>query len=319
MTPKPVLVVLLVLGLGVPLSACGSSPQALRAVPRTSTAHATTTEPLSPTSAVPTTVAPSTSVVPTTAPACNSNLADQLASTDQATQLIIVDASTYATTSATLSVWQREGSCWVAVFGPWTAHIGANGFSDHHVEGDDTTPTGAYGIGAVMYGNAPNPGVQYSYQQLVCGDWWDEDPSTPDYNTFQHVACGTNPPFGGDSEALWTTVPAYDYFAVIDYNDNPIVSGAGSAIFLHVDTGSPTAGCVSIPVSELTAVLDWLSPAANPLIDVYKRQSLRSRRVTSSPSRSGNITSSTIRSGVRSWAASSAWRPSLACSTSNPS
>ena len=29
-----------------------------------------------------------------------------------------------------------------------------------------------------------------------------------------------------------------------------------------MDGHSPAAGCVSIPVSELTAVLDWLSPAA---------------------------------------------------------
>jgi L,D-peptidoglycan transpeptidase YkuD (ErfK/YbiS/YcfS/YnhG family) len=205
-------------------------------------------------------------VVPTTAPACNSNLADQLASTDQATQLIIVDASTYATTSATLSVWQREGSCWVAVFGPWTAHIGANGFSDHHVEGDDTTPTGAYGIGAVMYGNAPNPGVQYSYQQLVCGDWWDEDSNSPEYNTFQYVPCGEIPSFGGDSEALWEETNVYPSFAVIDYNASPVVPGAGSAIFIAANLGSPTEGCVGLPVDELDQLLRWLNPAALPLV-----------------------------------------------------
>jgi L,D-peptidoglycan transpeptidase YkuD (ErfK/YbiS/YcfS/YnhG family)/NADPH-dependent 7-cyano-7-deazaguanine reductase QueF-like protein len=197
---------------------------------------------------------------------CPANVANQLANTGLATQLITVDAPSYSSTTATLTAWQLEGGCWQTVFGPSTARVGTAGVSDHKQEGDGTTPTGAYSIGSTMYGVDPNPGVSYAYHQLVCGDWWDEDPSTPDYNTFQHVACGTNPPFGGDSEALWTTVPAYDYFAVIDYNDNPIVSGAGSAIFLHVDTGSPTAGCVSIPVSELTAVLDWLSPAANPLI-----------------------------------------------------
>jgi L,D-peptidoglycan transpeptidase YkuD (ErfK/YbiS/YcfS/YnhG family) len=271
MTPKPFLVGLSVLGLGVPLAACGSSPQALRAAPRTSTAHATTTEPLTPTravpttTAVPTTVAPSTAVAPT-ATACNSNLADQLASTNQATQLIVVDASTYATTTATVSVWQREGSCWVAVFGPWTAHIGANGFSDHHAEGDDTTPTGAYGIGAVMYGNAPNPGVEYRYQQVVCGDWWDEDPNSPEYNTFQYVPCGETPSFGGDSEALWEETNVYPSFAVIDYNTSPVVPGAGSAIFIAANLGSPTEGCVGLPVDELDQLLRWLNPAAFPLI-----------------------------------------------------
>jgi L,D-peptidoglycan transpeptidase YkuD (ErfK/YbiS/YcfS/YnhG family) len=266
MTSKPVLFVLLVLGLGVPLSACGASPQGLRTVPRRPTTHAPTTEPLTTTSVVPTTVAPSTAVVPTTTPACSSNLANQLASTDQATQLITVDTSTYATTSATLSVWQREGSCWVAVFGPWTARIGANGFSDHHLEGDDTTPTGAYGIGTVMYGNAANPGVQYQYQQLVCGDWWDEDPSSPEYNTFQYVPCGETPSFGGDSEALWEETNVYPSFAVINYNTSPVVSGAGSAIFIAANLGSPTEGCVGLPIDELDQLLRWLNPAASPLV-----------------------------------------------------
>jgi L,D-peptidoglycan transpeptidase YkuD (ErfK/YbiS/YcfS/YnhG family) len=266
MTLKPFLHGLLVLGIGVPLAACGSAPQAIRAAPGTSTAHATTTEPPTSTSGVPSTVAPSTAVTPTTAPACSSNLADRLASAAQATQLITVDAPTYATTSATVSVWQREGPCWVAVFGPWTAHIGANGFSDHHVEGDDTTPTGAYGIGAVMYGNAPNPGVQYQYQQLVCGDWWDEDSNSPQYNTFQSVPCGETPSFGGDSEALWQETNVYPSFAVIDYNTSPVVPGAGSAIFIAANLGSPTEGCVGLPVDELDQLLRWLNPADLPLV-----------------------------------------------------
>ncbi len=151
-------------------------------------------------------------------------------------------------------------------FGPWTAHVGSTGLSDNKHEGDGATPTGAYSIGATMYGVDPNPGVQEAYHQLVRGDWWDEDPSTPAYNMFQHVPCGTAPPFGGDSEALWQSVPAYDYFAVIDYNMNPVVPGRGSAIFLRVDTGVPTAGCVSIPQADLLQVLDWLSPSAGPLI-----------------------------------------------------
>jgi L,D-peptidoglycan transpeptidase YkuD (ErfK/YbiS/YcfS/YnhG family) len=41
--------------------------------------------------------------------------------------------------------------------------LGRNGLSDHHVEGDGTTPTGAYGLGPVIYGLAPDPGVRYPY------------------------------------------------------------------------------------------------------------------------------------------------------------
>jgi L,D-peptidoglycan transpeptidase YkuD (ErfK/YbiS/YcfS/YnhG family) len=177
-----------------------------------------------------------------------------------------VEAAGYGTTAATVILWQRTGASWGAVAGPWPAVIGAAGFSDHHREGDNTTPTGAYGIGAVMYGNAPNPRVRYAYHSLVCGDWWDEDPSSPDYNTFQHVPCGEQPPFGGGSEALWTETQAYPSFAVIDYNAAPIVAGAGSAIFIHADIGNPTAGCVSLPLGDLDQLLDWFNPAASPLV-----------------------------------------------------
>jgi L,D-peptidoglycan transpeptidase YkuD (ErfK/YbiS/YcfS/YnhG family) len=106
----------------------------------------------------------------------------------------------------------------------------------------------------------------------VCGDWWDEDSRSALYNHFVHVQCGTTPHFGGDSEALWETVPQYEYFAVISYNHSPVVRGRGSAIFLHVSKGIPTTGCVSLPVTDLLHVLRALLPSEHPLIDISTRQ-----------------------------------------------
>ena len=65
-------------------------------------------------------------------------------------------------------------------------------------------------------------------------------------------------------------VPAYDYAAVIAYN-TARVRGRGSAIFLHVGTGSATAGCVSLPRLELLRILRWLRPAAHPQITISAR------------------------------------------------
>jgi L,D-peptidoglycan transpeptidase YkuD (ErfK/YbiS/YcfS/YnhG family) len=62
-------------------------------------------------------------------------------------------------------------------------------------------------------------------------------------------------------------VPAYDYAAVIAYN-TARRPGLGSAIFLHVGTGSATAGCVSLPAAELVKVLRWLRPAGHPAIAI---------------------------------------------------
>lgn len=44
--------------------------------------------------------------------------------------------------------------------------------------------------------------------------------------------------------------------------------GLGSAIFLHADTGSATAGCVSLPASELVRILRWLRQAEHPAITI---------------------------------------------------
>jgi L,D-peptidoglycan transpeptidase YkuD (ErfK/YbiS/YcfS/YnhG family) len=181
-------------------------------------------------------------------------------------ELVTVEAPSMTSTVASVSLWSRIGTCFERVDGPWIASVGRSGLSSHKVEGDGTTPIGEYSIGPVMYGIAPNPGVAYQYHRIVCGDWWDEAPSSPMYNRFVHVACGTAPPFGGDSEALWRVVPQYNYFAVVEYNASPIVPGRGSAIFVHETTGVPTAGCVALETGALLTLLRWLRPVDHPLI-----------------------------------------------------
>ncbi len=197
----------------------------------------------------------------------NAPLVDELASTGGAQQVIIIDAPDAASTTATLTAYEDDGNGWYEAFGPMPAVDGASGWlpASSRTEGDDTTPEGLYAMGSTMYGTDPDPGAQFAYHQLVCGDWWDEDPQSPTYNAFQHVACGTTPPFGADSEALWTEGNAYPSMAVIDFNTPP--SGPfGSGIFLHADTGAPTQGCVSLPLPDLDSVLRWLNPALHPVI-----------------------------------------------------
>jgi L,D-peptidoglycan transpeptidase YkuD (ErfK/YbiS/YcfS/YnhG family) len=200
-----------------------------------------------------------------------STTADAIVGASKSGQLITVTSSSMRSQNATLEFFVRQGGCFRLVDGPYPALLGLNGLSVHHREGDDTTPTGLFAFQSTMYGVLPNPGVAYSYHRLVCGDWWDEQSSSPLYNHFVHVRCRTKPIFGGDSEALWESVPSYDYFAVIAYNRHPIVPGKGSAIFLHVSSGRPTAGCVSIPLADLVRVLRGLRPNMSPLIDISAR------------------------------------------------
>jgi L,D-peptidoglycan transpeptidase YkuD (ErfK/YbiS/YcfS/YnhG family) len=188
--------------------------------------------------------------------------------TGAGSQLITVEAPSAKTTYASLRLWRREGDCWAPAAGPWTARVGRNGLSGNRREGDGTTPTGTYSIGLVMYGVAPNPGVRYRYRRIVCGDYWVEDPGSPVYNTFQHVPCGSRPPFRVAGDRLWTNTTAYRHFAVIDFNMRPVVPGRGSGIFLHAGTGGPTNGCVSLPLPRLVHVLRWLRPASSPRIAI---------------------------------------------------
>ena len=47
---------------------------------------------------------------------------------------------------------------------------------------------------------------------------------------------------------------------------HPTIPGRGSAIFLHVQIGKPTSGCISLHYNDLVHVLRWLTPSAHPAI-----------------------------------------------------
>jgi L,D-peptidoglycan transpeptidase YkuD (ErfK/YbiS/YcfS/YnhG family) len=176
-------------------------------------------------------------------------------------QLIAVTAASYGATQAELTAYQRAGGQWRRVLGPWTAWIGRNGMAPPGAkrEGDGRTPSGTFGFG-FFFGVDPDPGVRFPYRRIAAFDVWDDDPSSPLYNLWvddQDASPGANP------EPM--DVSAYDYGAVIGYN-TARTPGLGSAIFLHINIGTPTAGCVTLPVSELLEILRWLNPAAAPRI-----------------------------------------------------
>ncbi|MGO8907087.1 MAG: L,D-transpeptidase family protein [Solirubrobacteraceae bacterium] len=195
-----------------------------------------------------------------------------------ADQLVVVSSPTYDPPApgylATLRTYERTNgsSRWRAVFTAWQAETGYGHLRDVRHEGDGSTPTGVFSVGDTMYGNDPDPGrLHYAYHRLACGDWWDEDPYSSHYNRLVHVPCGVTPPFASSSEALWTETVAYPYFAVVQFNAEPIVAGAnapGSGIFLHSWVGGPTAGCVALPKTELVRLLRWLMPSAHPIIEI---------------------------------------------------
>jgi L,D-peptidoglycan transpeptidase YkuD (ErfK/YbiS/YcfS/YnhG family) len=179
-------------------------------------------------------------------------------------QLITVTAASYTATYATLRVYQLSGTKRVLIFGPWTARVGYDGVAGpgKKREGDGKTPSGTYGL-SFFFGVQPDLGFAFPFRHAYVYDYWDDNPASPRYNEWVD-ARKQNP--GADPEPMHQ-VPAYDYAAVIAYN-TARVPGRGSAIFLHVGTGTATAGCVSLPRAELIKLLRWLRPADYPLISI---------------------------------------------------
>ena len=176
-------------------------------------------------------------------------------------QLVTVTAASYGATRAELTAYRREGGRWYRVFGPRVAWIGRNGMAPPGAkrEGDGRTPSGTFGFG-FFFGVEPDPGVRFPYRRVGGSDFWDDDPSSPLYNEWVDDR-DANP--GADPEPM--DVSAYDYGAVIGY-DTARTPGLGSAIFLHINIGTPTAGCVTLPAGDLLEILRWLNPAASPRI-----------------------------------------------------
>ena len=179
-------------------------------------------------------------------------------------QLVVVHAAGSLDTVATLETFDRTADGWKAVHGPVTARLGRSGFSDHHREGDGSTPIGVFAM-TQAFGIKADPGAKLPYRQVGPADWWISDTNTPAlYNTWQTEPVRWD---RASSEHLIDKGVSYDYVSVIDYNRFPQpVVGDGSAIFLHVTNGKPTSGCVAIDESTMRDIVKWLDPTKHPRI-----------------------------------------------------
>ena len=176
--------------------------------------------------------------------------------------------SATSNTTATLQTWSRQGSGWKRIGPAVAANLGSAGMTAHPSESLSATPEGSYTL-TQAFGRDANPGTALPYRQTTPADWWISQPG-PLYNTLQHCAAHCAFTLGAPNEHLYYTTPFYDYAMVIDYNtaNSPtgVRQGAGSAFFVHVSNGTPTAGCVSMPRDQLVRIMQWLRPAAHPRI-----------------------------------------------------
>jgi L,D-peptidoglycan transpeptidase YkuD (ErfK/YbiS/YcfS/YnhG family) len=71
-------------------------------------------------------------------------------------------------------------------------------------------------------------------------------------------------PFSASHEALWRADNVYDVIVELGYNDDPIIPGLGSAIFMHVARPKydSTEGCVALALEDLLTLLSQCDETA---------------------------------------------------------
>ncbi len=138
--------------------------------------------------------------------------------------------------------------------------LGRAGISPHKREGDGATPVGKFPVRRVLYRADRGPAPETALPVNIIGrnDGWCDAPGDARYN--QPVTL----PYPASAESLWRDDGLYDVVVVLGHNDDPVITGMGSAIFMHVAPadGKPTAGCVALAPADLREVLRAIHPGA---------------------------------------------------------
>ena len=128
-------------------------------------------------------------------------------------------------------------------------------------EGDGASPLGVWTMRRVFYrpDRGPRPETQLPIVPLKSSDGWCDAADHPPYNRPVTL------PFPASREKLWRADAAYDLIVELGYNDDPVIPGSGSAIFLHLmhADSRPTAGCVALNRADMLAVLKVAMPGSS--------------------------------------------------------
>ncbi|CAI6082989.1 L,D-transpeptidase family protein [Cohnella sp. JJ-181] len=184
-----------------------------------------------------------------------------------AEQVVVVEAKSLRAQTGVLSLREKRGDGgWAIVLSGIPVTLGKNGIAKTK-EGDGRTPSGVYPLGGA-FGTADKPeGLKLDYRRTTKQDYWIDDPASPDYN--RRVT------YAGNPDRKWRSYerldqPLYKYAMVVRYNEDPVIPGRGSAIFLHLwrAAGKPTAGCIAMSEPSLLRLMAALDPAKSPAIAI---------------------------------------------------
>jgi L,D-peptidoglycan transpeptidase YkuD (ErfK/YbiS/YcfS/YnhG family) len=170
-------------------------------------------------------------------------------------------------------LFEKTDAGWKQFSDSFQSIIGRNGFAapDKKREGDGKTPTGIFPLGLV-FGYAASADTRMQYRQATADDFWVDDVSSPQYNTWIK-----GKPAAKSFEIMKRNDILYKWGIVVEYNTNPIVVGNGSAIFLHVWSrpNGITDGCAAFAEENILKVMKWLDPAKKPVVIMGSADDLR--------------------------------------------
>ena len=136
--------------------------------------------------------------------------------------------------------------------------LGRHGVTNEKREGDGATPAGTFPLRRLLFRSdrLKLPNCNLTSSTIQFNDGWCDDPNNPAYNRPVTL------PQEFSAERMWRDDHLYDLVVILGHNDDPIVPGLGSAIFLHVASGGydPTEGCIALAKEDLLTVLEEVSP-----------------------------------------------------------
>ncbi|MEE2721285.1 MAG: L,D-transpeptidase family protein [Pseudomonadota bacterium] len=136
--------------------------------------------------------------------------------------------------------------------------IGRGGVVREKTEGDEASPMGRYRLIRALYraDRMGPPKTHLPLSPIAETDGWCDDPADTAYNTQVTL------PHPASCEKLARDDRLYNIIVVTDHNNDPVVPGAGSAIFVHVADGAdyaPTEGCIAFSETDLREILgQWV-------------------------------------------------------------
>jgi L,D-peptidoglycan transpeptidase YkuD (ErfK/YbiS/YcfS/YnhG family) len=191
---------------------------------------------------------------PTRVPGVGDRLRSQIP--EESRQVVAVYGKHEDSADATVELYAKRDGRWSREQ-RWSAHNGRRGWTPQHHEGDKRSPVGVFTLSDAG-GVLPDPGAKLPYT---------------------HSTAFTPPTYWPKS-----TRHDFDRVIAIDYNrvegtspldpTRPEGQSRGGSIWLHMDHGSGTSGCVSLSRSGMEHLLRTLDPAQHPVVVMGDRAAL---------------------------------------------